>query len=449
MSDEKDKMDGRDERPATRGKRFFKLAGMTAYVASNYAKSKIKSVLGSGEESEEEQRELQRKSGQRIAETLGQLKGAVMKVGQMASMASDLFPKEVVDALKTLQNEAPPVSFDVIAEQIESELGAPPAQLFAEFDEEPFASASIGQVHRAVTDDGREVVVKVQYPGVDASCDSDLNHLKLALRASGMLKLERKALDALFQELKARLHEELDYCNEADNVRFFRAFHAKHPHIIVPDVVGERSAQRVLTLTYEPGDSLDEINEKDYPQDIRNKLGTAIYEMVLSQICELNAIHGDPNPANFAFRDDGSLVLYDFGCVKRLEPDIVKAYCETIIAGMEEDYEAVDRGLIGIGARRVDGPVVEPAYYKMWRQILFRPFYQEEPFDYGTATLHEEVVRLIPGILKRLDSFQPPVEGIFIDRVAGGQYENLRKIRAKGSFYEVLEPYVRGVLAGS
>lgn len=447
MSEEESK-NNHDEKPATRGKRFLKLAGMTAYVAGNMAKSKIRSVFRSEEELEADRQERNRQNGQRIAETLGQLKGAVMKVGQMASMASDLFPKEVIDAMKSLQNEAPPVSFDVIVQQIESELGAHPSQLFASFDEEPFASASIGQVHRAVTDDGREVVVKVQYPGVDESCDSDLAHLKLALRASGLLKVDRKALDALFQELKTRLHEELDYCNEADNVRLFRDFHAKHPFVVVPDVVGERSSQRVLTLTYEPGDSIHQLDEKAYPQEVRNQLGAHLYEMTIRQICELQSIHGDPNPANLAFREDGSIVLYDFGCVKKLKLPILEAYCQTILAAMDENYDAVEEGLLAIGVRNPKGAPVEADYYRGWREIILRPFTQKDtPFDYGTATLHHEVVKRIPTIVKRMDSFQPAVETLFIDRVAAGHYENLRKIKARGHFYSIIEPYIRALLA--
>lgn len=446
MSDDRTSNKG-DEAPATKGRRFLKLAGMTAQVAGNFAKSRISSMFQSKEDAEEARQKLNEQTGQVIAQTLGQLKGAVMKVGQMASMASELFPTEVTEALKSLQKEAPPVSFDVIAAQIESELGAHPSQLFSSFDEAPFASASIGQVHRAVTDDGREVVVKVQYPGVDSSVDSDLAQLKLALRASGILKVKRKALDAVFGELRDRLHEELDYCNEADNVRLFREFHAKHAFVAVPDVVGERSAKRVLTLTYEPGDTLYETAR--YPQEVRNQIGANLYKVSISQICELQALQSDPNPANFAFREDGTIVLYDFGCVKKLDPAIVSAYARTILAAMEDDFVAVDKGLIDIGVRILDGPVIEPSYYKEWKELLFEPFVATEPYNYGEAKVHEEVVKRIPGILRRLDSFQPNVHGLFIDRVARGHYENLRELHATGTFYDILEPYLKAAVAAA
>ena len=317
------------ERPPTKGRRFFKLASMTAGVARDYAKTRVAQAVGmSDEASEAAQR---RETGERIADTLGELKGAAMKVGQMVSAAKELVPPEVAEAMTKLQREAPPVEYEVIAEQIESELGAPPEVLFQDFGREPFAAASVGQVHRARTDDGREVVVKVQYPGVDGAVDSDLDQARLALRMGGVLRMPKDMVDAMFEEMRARLHEELDYCNEADNVRLFRAFHALHDHIVVPDVVGERSSKRVLTLTYEPGLSLQTLEKGDYSQELRDTLAQNLTQMLIDQIFGLNWIHGDPNPANFAFREDGRVVIYDFGCVKQLQPQMVAAVSELLV----------------------------------------------------------------------------------------------------------------------
>ena len=430
------------DKPVNKRQRFMKLAGMTASVASNYAGSKIKSVFQSAEAAAKERAESYRESGERIAQTLGELKGAAMKVGQMASLANDILPKELTASLKSLQKEAPPMPYEVIAEQIRSELGSAPELLFNRFDPEPFAAASIGQVHRAQVDDGREVVVKVQYPGVDGSVDSDLAHLKLALKASGLVRTSKKNLDMLFGEIKERLHEELDYCNEADNVRLFRDFHKEDGYVVVPQVVGERSSQRVLTLTYESGDNINDLDKEGYDQPTRDKIGKHLFLITLRQLFDLQAMHADPNPANFAFRRDGTVVMYDFGCVKKIKPEIAEAYGRTIYDAIQENYEGVEKGLIELGARRTDGPQIEPEYYKMWRDTLLIPFTQEEPFDYGRSTIHEDVVKLIPSVLKRLDSFQPPVEVVFIDRVVGGHYGNLRTVRSKGRFLDLVMPYV-------
>ncbi len=430
------------QKPATGGSRFFRLAGMTASVMGNYAKSKVSTMFRSEEKAEEIRQEIHRQSGDRIAETLGQLKGAVMKVGQMASMIGDILPKELTQKLMSLQNEAPPMSFDVIAKQIEKELGATPDELFDDFDREPFASASIGQVHRALTQDGEDVIVKVQYPGVDKACDSDLNHLKFALKASGLLKIKKQVVDELFEEIRLRLHEELDYLQEAESVNLFREQYKDVDFIIVPEVIQDRSSKCILTLTYESGDHISNLNDdEDYPRETLNLLGHRLMEFVLQQIFVHQTVHGDPNQANFAFRSDGTIVIYDFGCIKTLKPEIVTAYRDTIIAGIEEDYDAVDEGLIALGARIPDGPKLGEEFYKPWRNILFRPFVHEE-FDYGTSTIHTEVVERIPLLLKRLDSFQPPKETFFLDRMIAGQYESIRKLRAKGKFRELVGNYL-------
>ncbi len=428
------------EGPVTKGRRFFKLAGMTAQVAGSYATTRLKSIFQSEEAAESDRKAAHELNGGRIARTLGELKGAVMKVGQMASIAGDILPRELAEALRGLQREAPPVDFEVIAAQIERELGSPPETLFKNFDRKPFASASIGQVHRATTDDGREVVVKVQYPGVDTAVSSDLSQLKLVLKASGLIKVRKQALDEVFREVKARLAEELDYCNEADNVRKFREYHARHPFVVIPDVVGERSAQRVLTLTYEPGDHISELD--GYTQATRDLLGQHLFKVLVDQLFEFRNLHADPNPGNLAFRPDGSIVLYDFGCVKQIPDAVIEAYGKTIRCGIDEDYRGVEAGLQALGVLNPDGPRVELAYYKAWRDIFALPFLAGDVFDFASSTIHDDVIKQVPGALKRIESFQPPSELVFIDRAIAGHYGNLRKIGARGRFLAMLQPYL-------
>jgi predicted unusual protein kinase regulating ubiquinone biosynthesis (AarF/ABC1/UbiB family) len=434
--------------PVGKGRRFLKLAGMTASVASNYAKTQLKTTFQSAEQKLREKAAAHQISGELIAETLGELKGAVMKVGQMASIADDVLPKEIASALRTLQKEAPPMPYPVIEAQIRAELGAAPELLFRSFDQKPFAAASIGQVHRAVTDDGQDVVVKVQYPGVDASCDADLAHLKLALRASGIVRIHRAGFNALFDELRERIHEELDYTHEADNVRLFREMHKRDAFLVLPRVIGERSSKRVLTLSYEPGDHIDELDEARYPQDVRNRLGENIFHMIASEIAYHRAIHADPNPANFAFRPDGTIVMYDFGCVKRIPEAIVHNYFATIRASLASDWEGVDRGLTALGARDPSGPAIDPhTFYPPWRDVILGPFMSHAPFDYGESKIHEGVMRLVPQSLTKILSFKPPRDVVFIDRAVAGHYGNLRKLRARFSPGALVEPYMAHVLS--
>jgi len=430
------------DKPATGGKRFFKLASMTASVATRYATSKLKTAFLDGDQAESERSRLHEVNGAKIVETLGELKGAVMKVGQMASITKDVLPKEIGDALSALQKEAPPMSFDIISQQIEAELGAHPFHLFSRFEEKPFASASIGQVHRATTDDGREVVVKIQYPGVDGAVDSDLRHLKYTILASGLIKVSKKDFDAVIAEVKARLHEELDYTNEAENVRYFRKLYGNDPNVVLPDVVGERSSQRVLTLTYEPGDSLMDLEELGYTQVERNKLGYALFRAMARQLFEFEAIHADPNPANFGMRKDGKVVIYDFGCVKRVKPEICAAYRDIIQAAFTDQWDDVEDALRRLGVRNLDGGQPPFKFYEKWRDIFSAPFLSDGPFDFAQSRVHKDVLKNVPEFLaSHLTAFKPSSEMVFVDRVVAGHYGNLCKIGCKAEFGPLLKEF--------
>jgi predicted unusual protein kinase regulating ubiquinone biosynthesis (AarF/ABC1/UbiB family) len=435
--------DSDNAQPVTKGRRFMKLAGMTASVAAGYAGSRVKGLFQSSAEAREARKDQYKQTGERIAKTLGELKGAAMKIGQMASIGSDILPKELSDALTKLQKDSPPMSFDVIAGQIERELGSHPSLLFAEFDEKPFASASIGQVHRAKTDDGRDVVVKVQYPGVDESVDSDLSHLKLALKASGLVnRVHKAALDDVFVEIKKRLHEELDYCNEADNVRTFRAHHAQHDFIVVPSVVGERSSQRVLTMSYEPGDSIADMDKLDYSQESRDLLGENLFRSMGSQLFELQAVQADPNPANFAFRKDGTVVLYDFGCVKYIDEDLITPYRALLNSALDADFETAEEYLFVLGVRVEGTEQPPPEFYRKWRDLFLVPLEFDGFYDYGGGSLHQEAMKMAPETIKWMSSFRPPDQLVFIDRTILGNYGNLRDIRARGQYLPALKYFL-------
>ncbi|AHI28392.1 ABC1 kinase family protein [Marinobacter similis] len=430
------------KKPVTsRSGRFLKLAGMTASVAGQYAGQRARRIFRSENDDGAQSESYTRMAGQ-IADTLGELKGAVMKVGQIASQTQDFLPKEFSDALQTLQKEAPPMPFPVIVEQIESELGKSIAELFEYLQEKPYAAASIGQVHRARLHDGTDVIVKVQYPGVDDSCDSDLKQLRLALKLGGLLKMPKEAVDQLFGEIRERLKEELDYVNEADNLRLFRKFHEKDDWIIIPDVIDSHSTRRVLTLELVEGDHVSEVTPARYDQDTINLIGHRIFTTMADQLFRFQCIHGDPHAGNFAYRPDGSIILYDFGCVKKLKPEIIKAYRQALVAALQEDYQALDRHLIDLGARVESQPAVDEAYYAMWRDILIVPFDQEEPYDFAEADLHQRVAAKTSTVFKYLEYFKPPVESIFIDRMIAGHYWMLKRLGVQAAFRSELEKYL-------
>jgi predicted unusual protein kinase regulating ubiquinone biosynthesis (AarF/ABC1/UbiB family) len=432
------------KKPVTsRSGRFLKLAGMTASVAGQYAGQRARRLFRSENDEGAQSEDYTRMAGQ-IADTLGELKGAVMKVGQIASQTQDFLPKEFSTALERLQKEAPPVAFDVIVGQIESELGKPVSALFEYLQETPYAAASIGQVHRARLFDGTDVIVKVQYPGVDESCDSDLKQLRMALKMGGLLKMPKKTVDQLFEEIRIRLKEELDYENEAENLKLFREFHKNDKWVLIPAVISSHSTRRVLTLELVEGDHVSQVTPDRYDQDTVNLLGHRMFTTMADQLFRFQCIHGDPHAGNFSFRPDGSIILYDFGCVKRLKPDIVEAYRKALVAALDEDYKALDDHLIDLGARVQSQPAVDEAYYAMWRDILIVPFEQDEPYNFAESEIHKRVAAKTSTVFKYLDQFRPPVESIFIDRMIAGHYWMLKRLGVQAAFRSELEKYLRG-----
>lgn len=428
----------------TSGKgRFFKLAGMTASVATRYATEKVQSVFLNEENTAISKKNAYEKMANEVVDTLGNLKGAVMKIGQIASQTQDLLPKEFSEALKKLQKEAPPVDFSVIKSQVEKELQGSLDDLFMYFDQVPFASASIGQVHKAKTLSGKDVIVKVQYPGVAESCDSDLKQLKMTLRLGGLLKLPKESVNALFNEIQARLHEELDYKNEARNINLFKAFHKDHPEILIPSVHNSLSTKRVLTLDFLPGDHADELDLKGYTQEKINLLGNILFNMLAQHLFVFQNIHGDPHPGNFAFTKEGKVIIYDFGCIKKLKPEIVDAYRDAIVFSLDENYERVDEALMRLGARLKDKSSPGEDYYRVWRNIFFEPFLWGRAYDFKDAKLHLEAAKNTPLLFKYLSHFKPPVESLYIDRMISGHYWLMKSMGVSSDFRQILNQYLK------
>ena len=427
-------------RTTTQTGRLLRLTGMTTSIASRVATHSVKRLFQSEEAQSRDREKLMRHIGREVASTLGEMKGAVMKVGQIASQMQDLLPDEIAEALSVLQKASAPMPFSVIRRQVRRELGEDPETLFAHFDEKPFAAASIGQVHRATTHEGLDVVVKVQYPAVKESIDSDMRHLRRILRLGGLLKVEEATLDAIFSEIRNQLEEELDYRQEADNLRRFRAFHADQQWLIIPEVVEALSSDKVLTLTYEPGDDMDAVRSSPvYDQTLRNRLGERIFNAIARQIFVLREVHCDPHPGNFAYRPDGSIVIYDFGAIKRIPKEDLDALRRLTLAGYAEDYSALEGVLEELGIRKPRGPEVSAEFYAGWAQLLLPPF-GDQPFDFAGSRLHLKLAKKTRETSwKYLESFQPSARTLLVDRVLGGHYWTLVNLGVVASFRPQLE----------
>jgi predicted unusual protein kinase regulating ubiquinone biosynthesis (AarF/ABC1/UbiB family) len=293
------------------------MARLAAEVGASTAAHRARRVFASAARRGALDEEQQLRTAEQVASTLGNMKGALMKLGQIASYLDDAMPEPVREALAQLQQDAPPMTGELAAEVVRGELGAPPDSLFAEWDPVPIAAASIGQVHRAMTLDGRAVAVKVQYPGVDEAVRADLANLQLAGSGLGQLFPGLDA-DAMVTELRARLVEELDYTIEAGNQRLFARWYRGHPTITVPEVVDEHCSCRVLTTDLAEGARFDEMLTWD--QSERDLAAETVYRFVFRSLYRFHAFNGDPHPGNYLFLGDGRVTFLDFGLVKRLEP---------------------------------------------------------------------------------------------------------------------------------
>jgi predicted unusual protein kinase regulating ubiquinone biosynthesis (AarF/ABC1/UbiB family) len=317
-----------------------------------YALHRARRVFADAERREALDTQFEMKTAAHIAETLGNMKGAMMKLGQMASYLDAGMPPHVREALAQLQSDAPPMSAELAAGVIESELGAPPGVLFAEWDPVPIASASIGQVHRAMTHDGVPVAVKVQYPGIDEAIESDLGSADLLFAGFSMMFPGLES-GPIVEELRERLVEELDYRIEADNQRFFAEAYRRHPFIHIPEVVDDLSTKRVLTTELADGVRFDEM--LTWSQDDKDLAAETIFRFVFRSMYGMHAFNGDPHPGNYLFRPGGHVVFLDFGLVKRFTPDEVEVFSRLLRSFvLEQDLPTFRRTLDEIGLLSAD-----------------------------------------------------------------------------------------------
>ncbi|MBI2168698.1 MAG: AarF/ABC1/UbiB kinase family protein, partial [Actinobacteria bacterium] len=293
-------------------------------------------------------------------ELMGGMKGAVMKLGQMASILGDSLPDQYGEALRGLQQSAPPMAYELMAGVVEEDLGAAPHELFEKFSREPVAAASIGQVHKARLADGTEVAVKVQYPGVDTAIRADLDNMFLLTSVARMMA---PGIDpeSLVTEIKSVMFDELDYTREAANQQEFGRAYEGHPWIRVPRVFPEFSARRVLTSEWVSGRSFYDM--LDAPQSERDLVGEQLFRFFVGSVGALRFFNADPRPGNYFFvepsrsRSRGAeaapIWFLDFGMVKRFTPAVIERLGEQVLALRSADGVRVGHAGIGTAQKFV------------------------------------------------------------------------------------------------
>lgn len=337
--------------PTSRVRRTATVASLAAGEAVKQFGTRAANVTRGEEASEEAMARRQLETAKQIVAALGTMKGAAMKLGQVMSfldvgLVPEQHREEFQRELAKLRDAAPTVSFKQMRKVIEDDLEEPIKDVFASFDEQPIAAASIGQVYRATLHDGRDVAVKVQYPGVASAVRADMQNLEMIMR---LLKRMTPQLDvkAIAEEVKERIVEELDYELEAQNQRSLARIFAGHPFIFVPEVVSSLSRERVLVSEFVSGVGFEELKRRS--QDERDRIGEIVFRFFLGCLYRHRQFSGDPHPGNFLLLDDGRIAFLDFGLFKRLDEGPVDLELAAQRAVVEGDAAELHRLLAQSG----------------------------------------------------------------------------------------------------
>jgi predicted unusual protein kinase regulating ubiquinone biosynthesis (AarF/ABC1/UbiB family) len=352
----------RDSIPTGRLRRAAKVGRLAGGQAARSYASRAANLTRSDEGRREASERRQLEAAEQIFEVLGNMKGAAMKVGQVASFVdTGAFPPEFQERIQRklaeLRDAAPRVPFERMRDVIEDDLDRPLEDAFADFEEEAVAAASIGQVYRARLHDERQVAVKVQYPGVARAVRADLQNLGLIMRAAKRIApgMDTKAMT---REIRERLTDELDYEHEAQSHRAFARAWRGHPFIYVPPVVTSLSGEHVLVSEWVDGLGFEQVRELD--RATRDRFGEIVFRFFFGSLYRHGHFSGDPHPGNYMLMDDGRVAFLDFGMTKKLDREHLDAEREAIRMGMEGDAEGLHAQLAAMGFFDPDDDQVPP-----------------------------------------------------------------------------------------
>jgi predicted unusual protein kinase regulating ubiquinone biosynthesis (AarF/ABC1/UbiB family) len=420
------------------------LARLALRIGGRYVARSPRLVFASVERRGELRHDLALRTADDVAEELGSMKGALMKLGQMASYIDEDMPQTFRSTMARLQYNAPPMSPELARSVIVEELGDAPERLFGRWDPLPFAAASIGQVHRAITRDGRAVAVKVQYPGIARSITSDLRNATLLRRlaAAAFPGLDARAL---IEELGDRLRDEVDYCLEADNQELFAASYSGHPYIHVPNVVRELSTARVLTSELVAGTRFDELQRWD--QHERDMAAETIYRFVFRSLYRLHVFNGDPHPGNYLFHGGGRVTFLDFGLTKRFTDEDLGPLVDGVrFMVMDKDGESFRTAMERAGFLKAGAPVPTQAVVDRFGQF-YGTVMRDAPMTITPAYASAIVRRFFDARSPLAPYSDVPRTYAILQRINLGLYAILGSLNATANWRRIAEeiwPFVSG-----
>jgi predicted unusual protein kinase regulating ubiquinone biosynthesis (AarF/ABC1/UbiB family) len=426
--------------------RGFSLARTSMTIGAKAAGHAVGGLFAGEENRAERAKDLLISQLSTLTRELGQLKGSLMKAGQMLSMYGEHFlPPEANAVLKSLQSQSPSLGWEAIEKVLKRQLG-PEKLAELEIDREPMASASLGQVHRAkILADGRVVAIKIQYPGVDKAIDSDISALRRMLSVLKFIP-GGPQYDELFSEVRTMLHREVDYAQELEATLFFRARLGDDPRYIIPEPFPRYSTARVLTTSLEEGVPVDSPEVLGLSESRRNALATAALELYFRELFELKLVQTDPHFGNYKVRlgEPDRLVLLDFGAARKVPEKFLKGYRRMVRGSIDRDPEEVARGGREVGfLREGDAPEQVADFYALCA-LICEPFADshEEDYDWGASDLPRRVAGLGGRLALGFKFRAPPREVVFLDRKMGGMFIFLHVLKAKIRARPILERYL-------
>jgi predicted unusual protein kinase regulating ubiquinone biosynthesis (AarF/ABC1/UbiB family) len=376
-----------------------------------------------------------------VAKELGNMKGAIMKAGQMFSFIAEGLPPEAQAALATLQADVPPMAPSLAEKVLRDELGDAPERVFLDWNPVPVAAASIGQVHRAVLRDGREVAVKVQYPGVDKAIKGDRDNADMLYGMFSSLALRNMDVKAIVDELRERMGDELDYRLEARSQMEFAEIYRGHPWIRIPTVVPEHSTSRVLTSEWVDGMRWDDLLETG-STEVKQHAAEVLFRFAQGSINRHGVFNGDPHPGNYRFHHDGSVTFLDFGLVKRWTPGELEVMEPVLDATLRRDAQGVADAMVASNFLAPDHGL-DPQRVFDYVSAPYEP-YMVDTFTFTRAWLAEMLGKMmdISGAnLEVIRKFNMPASYVILDRVVWGMSALLARLGATGPFGAILDEY--------
>jgi len=384
------------------------------------------------------------RNGEKLAKRFSHLRGAAMKMGQLLSMESaDLLPPAFTQALALLRSDANPMPLSQLRRLLGREYGKGWQNRFSEFDFEPLAAASIGQVHRARTSDGRDLALKIQYPGVARSIDSDVNNVALLLRLANVLPVDLDVA-GLIAEAKRQLRQEADYLQEAGFLEQYRELVADEPSLHLPCVHADFSTRRILAMDFVEGVPLETLTEEGISQTRRDAIGEALEQLMFRELFEFRCMQTDPNFANYLLESAGErIVLLDFGSVREFSATLVEQYVHLCRAIIADDRTAVRDAAFAIGYLSPDDPGHYIDRVVDLMILMCEPLRHQGPYDFAGSELPARA-RTLGFELAFQHGFRraPPPETMFLHRKLVGSFLLCARIRARVDVQALLVPFL-------